>query len=193
MPTSAKPQDSRAFKPADELSHPQQNRVPRILASADQPHILEAIQLLLHPQGYRVESAKSPAEVREALASDSVVNSYDALLIDLNYTRDTTSGQEGLDLLSEIVALDSAIPVIVMTAWGNVALAGAAMRRGSRDFIQKPWENERLLTVLKTQIELRRALREAERLAAENRLLRAEGRPEFIAAAPPMQLVLETL
>jgi DNA-binding NtrC family response regulator len=89
--------------------------------------------------------------------------------------------------------LDSTIPVIVMTAWGNVALAVEAMRRGARDFIQKPWENERLLTVLQTQIELRRALREAERLAAENRLLRAEGRPEFIAAAPAMQLVLETI
>src|ERR1700690_4476097 len=99
MPTSANTQDSRAFKPADELSHPQQNRVPRILAADDQPHILEAIQLLLHPQGYRVESAKSPAEVRELLALDS----YDALLIDLNYARDTTSGQEGLDLLSEII------------------------------------------------------------------------------------------
>ena len=107
MPTSAKPQDSRSLKTADELSHPPQSRAPRILAADDQPHILEAIQLLLHPQGYWVECAKSPAEVREALASDSVGNSYDALLIDLNYMRDTTSGQEGLDLLSEIVALDS--------------------------------------------------------------------------------------
>src|ERR1700728_3289217 len=193
MPTSAKPQDSRAFKPADELSHPQQNRVPRILAADDQPHILEAIQLLLHPQGYRVESAKSPAEVREALASDSVVNSYDALLIDLNYTRDTTSGQEGLDLLSEIVALDSTLPVIVMTAWGNVELAVEAMRRGARDFVQKPWENERLLAILRTQGELHRALQRAERLAAENRLLQAQGRPEFIAAAASMQPVLETM
>src|SRR6202167_174844 len=184
MPTSAKPQDSRAFKPADELSHPQQNRVP---------HILEAIQLLLHPQGYREESGKSPAEVREALASDSVVNSYDALLIDLNYTRDTTSGQEGLDLLSEIVALDSTLPVIVMTAWGNVELAVEAMRRGARDFVQKPWENERLLAILRTQIELHRTLRHAERLAAENRLLQVQGRPDFIAAAASMQPVLEAM
>src|ERR1700684_3397359 len=193
MPTSAKPQDSRAFKPADELSHPQQNRVPRILAADDQPHILEAIQLLLHPQGYRVESAKSPAEVREALASDSVVNSYDALLIDLNYTRDTTSGQEGLDLLSEIVALDSTLPVIVMTAWGNVELAVEAMRRGARDFVQKPWENERLLAILRTQVELHRALQRTQQLEAEARLLRADGRPEFIAAAPSMQPVLQTI
>src|SRR6202522_33351 len=193
MRTPAKPQDSRAFKPADELSHPQQNRVPRILAADDQPHILAALQLLLHPQGYRVESAKSPAEVREALASDSVVNSYDALLIDLNYTRDTTSGQEGLDLLSEIVALDSTLPVIVMTAWGNVELAVEAMRRGARDFVQKPWENERLLAILRTQVELHRALQQAERLAAENRLLSAQGRCEFIATAPSMSSVLETI
>ena len=85
---------------------------------------------------------KSPALVREALLTDT----YDTVLIDLNYTRDTTSGGEGLDLLSEIVALDSSLPVVVMTAWGNVELAVEAMRRGARDFIQKPWDNERLLS-----------------------------------------------
>jgi CheY-like chemotaxis protein len=96
MPTSAKPQnDLRSLESSNMPSHPHENRAPRILAADDQPHILEALQLLLHPQGYRVESAKSPGEVRQALAE----NSYDALLIDLNYTRDTTSGQEGLDLL----------------------------------------------------------------------------------------------
>src|ERR1035438_1465566 len=161
----------------------------RILAADDQPHILEAIELLLRPEGFEVDTAKSPAAVREALASDF----YDAVLIDLNYTRDTTSGQEGLDLLSEIVASDSTIPVIVMTAWGNVELAVEAMRRGARDFIQKPWENERLLTIVRTQIELHGALRAAELLAAENRLLRAPGRPEFIATAPAMQPVLEAI
>src|ERR1700733_11311238 len=185
MPTSAKPQGLRSLAP----SHPNESRAARILAADDQPHILEAIELLLHPQGYRVEGAQSPAEVREALASEF----YDALLIDLNYTRDTTSGQEGLDLLSEIVALDSTVPVIVMTAWGNVELAVEAMRRGARDFITKPWENERLLAVLRTQIELHRALQRAERLAAENRLLQVQGRPEFIASAVSMQPVLESM
>ena len=115
------------------------------------------------------------------------------MLIDLNYTRDTTSGQEGLDLLSQIVSLDATIPVIVMTAWANVELAVEAMRRGARDFVQKPWENERLLSILRTQVELHRALQRAARLEAENRLLRAEGRPEFIATAPAMQSVLETI
>jgi DNA-binding NtrC family response regulator len=161
----------------------------RILAADDQEHILEALDLLLHPQGYRVDKVRSPALVRESLAR----RSYDAVLIDLNYTRDTTSGQEGLDLLSEIVALDSIVPVIVMTAWANVELAVEAMRRGARDFIQKPWENERLLSILRTQVELHRALQQAARLEAENRLLRAEGRPEFIATAPSMQPVLDTI
>ena len=160
-----------------------------VLAADDQEHILEALELLLRPQGYKVDKVRSPALVREALGS----NSYDAVLIDLNYTRDTTSGQEGLDLLSQIVSLESTIPVIVMTAWANVELAVEAMRRGARDFVQKPWENERLLSILRTQVELHRALQRAARFEAENRLLRAEGRPEFIAAAPAMQVVLETI
>ena len=183
MPISAKPR---------EISPPSTKIVinpPRVLAADDQQHILEAIELLLKPQGYKVDVARSPKFVRAALASES----YDTLLIDLNYTRDTTSGQEGLDLLSEIVALDSTLPIIVMTAWGNVELAVEAMRRGARDFIQKPWENERLLSILRTQVELHRALQQAERLVAENRLLRAQGRPDFIATAPSMVPVLETI
>jgi len=159
---------------------------PRILAADDQQHVLEAIEMLLRPQGYEVETAKSPALVREALATGS----YDSVLIDLNYTRDTTSGREGLDLLSEIVTLDSTTPVIVMTAWANIDLAVEAMRRGARDFIQQPWENERLLAILRTQVELHRALREAERLAAQNRLLQIENRPQLIATAPVMQSLL---
>ena len=161
----------------------------RILAADDQPHILDAIEILLKPQGYRIDAVRSPELAREALATEQ----YDAVLIDLNYTRDTTSGREGLDLLAEIVSQDSTLPVIVMTAWGNVELAVEAMRRGARDFIQKPWENERLLTMLRTHVELRRALQQAERLAAENRLLNAQGLPEFIATSPAMAPVLEAI
>src|SRR6202047_936384 len=161
----------------------------RVLAADDQEHILEALELLLRPQGYKVDKVRSPALVREVLAADS----YDAVLIDLNYTRDTTSGQEGLDLLSEIVAADNNLPIIVMTAWGNVELAVEAMRRGARDFIQKPWDNERLLAILRTQVELHRTLIRAERLAAENRLLHAQGRPEFIASAASMHPVLDAI
>ena len=185
MPTSTQSEEAGASVPARKPD----DRPPRVLAADDQQHILDAIELLLRPQGYEVDSVRSPALVREALATDS----YDAVLIDLNYTRDTTSGQEGLDLLSEIVSSDSSIPVIVMTAWGNVELAVEAMRRGARDFLQKPWENERMLAVLRTQVELHRVLQQAARLDAENRLLRAEGRPEFIAAAPSMQPVLEAI
>ena len=185
MPTSAKPQE---FPPMA-TSDPRESRAPRILAADDQQHILEALELLLHPQGYRVDSVKSPAQVREVLATDF----YDAALIDLNYTRDTTSGQEGLDLLSEIVSWDGNLPIIVMTAWGNVELAVEAMRRGARDFVQKPWDNERLLTIVRTQVELHRALLRAERLAAENRLFQAQGRPEFIASASSMRPVLDAI
>src|ERR1700683_2881240 len=189
MQTSAKPGEFSAVSPAAANREKPSFERPRILAADDQQHVLEALELLLRPQGYEVETARSPALVRDALATGV----YDALLIDLNYTRDTTSGQEGLDLLSEIVGLDNTIPVIVMTAWANIELAVEAMRRGARDFIQKPWENERLLSILRAQVELRRALQRAERLAAQNRLLQAEGLPEFIATAPAMQPVLETI
>ena len=184
MPISAKPPELTLPAALTKTAHR-----PRILAADDQQHILDAIELLLKPQGYKVDAVRSPELVRESLSSAH----YDAVLIDLNYTRDTTSGSEGLDLLSSLVAQDSTLPVIVMTAWGNVQLAVEAMRRGARDFIQKPWENERLLAILRTQVELHRALQEAERLSAENRLLHAQGRPEFIATAPSMLPVLETI
>ncbi|HET8827637.1 MAG TPA: sigma-54 dependent transcriptional regulator [Terriglobales bacterium] len=184
MPTSAKPHE--VMIPA---ALARTATVPRILAADDQQHVLEAIALLLKPQGYKVDAVRSPELVREALSSEQ----YDAVLIDLNYTRDTTSGREGLDLLSEIIAQESTLPVIVMTAWGNVELAVEAMRRGARDFIQKPWENERLLSILRTQVELHRALQEAERLSAENHLLNAQGRPEFIATSASMIPVMEVV
>src|SRR5438552_9508169 len=185
MPSSTKPEETKVSAVLPKGA-PQ---APRVLAADDQQHILEAIQLLLKPKGYEIDLVRSPELAREALASSS----YDAILIDLNYTRNTTSSQEGLDLLSQIVAQDSTLPVIVMTAWGNVELAVEAMRRGARDFIQKPWENERLLSILRTQVELHRAMHDAELLAAENLLLKAQGRPQFIATDPAMRLVLETI
>ena len=162
---------------------------PCVLIADDQPHILDALELLLEPEGYRIEKANSPYMVLDALKSGN----FDALLLDLNYTRDTTSGREGLDLLSEIRSHESQLPVIVMTAWANVELAVEAMRRGANDFIQKPWDNARLLTILRTQIDLNHAMRRAQRLEAENRLLRTQGLPEMIATAPSMQSVLATI
>lgn len=155
----------------------------------DQPHILEAVELLLTPQGIDVDTARSPQLVMEALSE----RDYDVLLIDLNYSRDTTSGREGLDLLGSIRELDSRLPVIVMTAWGNIDLAVESIKRGARDFIQKPWENERLLSLIRIHAELRQALRRARQLELENRLLRADGMPEFVASSPSMQPVLELI
>jgi DNA-binding NtrC family response regulator len=130
-----------------------------------------------------------PALVLEALAHQS----FDGLLIDLNYTRDTTSGQEGLDLVTRVKEMDAQLPVVVMTAWGNIDLAVEAMRRGAGDFIQKPWENARLLSILRTQMDLHRSQKRTQWLEAENRILRAPGAPDFIASAPSMRPVLETM
>src|SRR5713101_3310288 len=163
--------------------------IPRVLIADDQPDVLEALRLLLKGEGYQMESAGSPAAILEAIDGDE----FDALLMDLNYARDTTSGQEGLDLLSQIRAHDPTLPVVVMTAWGSVELAVEAMRRGARDFVQKPWENARLLTILRTQTELARALRRQQRLEAENRSLRPDVRPLLIADAPSMKPVLELI
>src|SRR5881227_4059247 len=159
---------------------------PRVLIADDQPDVLEALRLLLKGEGYKIDSSGSPAAILEAIDTDE----YDAVLMDLNYARDTTSGQEGLDLLSQLRAHDQTLPVVVMTAWGSVEVAVEAMRRGARDFVQKPWENARLLIIVRTQVELARALRHARRLEAENRLLRASGRPAFIAESAAMQPVL---
>lgn len=159
------------------------------MVADDQPHILEAVELLLQPQGIHVDCARSPQLALEALGQSE----YDVLLIDLNYTRDTTSGQEGLDLLARIQETDSRLPVIVMTAWGNIDLAVESMKRGARDFVQKPWENERLISLIRVHAELHQALRRARQLELENRLLRADGMPEFVAGAPSMQSVLELI
>ncbi len=147
------------------------------------------MELLLQPQGIYVESVRSPQLLLEALGQ----NEYDVLLIDLNYTRDTTSGQEGLDLLAHLHEIDPRMPVIVMTAWGNIDLAVESIKRGARDFIQKPWENERLVSLVRVHAELHQALRRARQLELENRLLRAEGMPEFVAGASSMQPVLELI
>ncbi|MDQ3802557.1 MAG: sigma-54 dependent transcriptional regulator [Acidobacteriota bacterium] len=166
--------------------------MPRVLIADDQPAVIEALRLLLKGEGYEIKTVASPEDVVEALSRQT----FDVALIDLNYTRDTTSGQEGLDLLARMQAVDATLPVVVMTAWGSVELAVEAMHRGARDFVQKPWDNARLLTILRTQAELARALRQGARLEAENRLLRTEtqaDRPLLIAESAVMQPVLDLL
>jgi DNA-binding NtrC family response regulator len=161
---------------------------PRILVADDQPDVLEALRLLLKPEGFEVVTAGSPAAVVAAVESDAP----DVVLADLNYTRDTTSGREGIDLLARLQALDPTLPVVVMTAWGSVEVAVEAMRRGARDFVEKPWDNARLAATLRAQVELSRALRRSRRLEEENRVLRG-GRPSLIAESAVMRPVLDLI
>jgi DNA-binding NtrC family response regulator len=161
----------------------------RILVADDQPDVLEALRLLLKHAGHEVVTACSPAAVLAA----SQAQELDAVLMDLNYARDTTSGREGLDLLAQLVAADATLPVIVMTAWGSVEGAVLAMQRGARDYVQKPWDNQRLLHTLRTQLQLAASLREQRRLAQETSRLRARELPELVAASAAMQPVLRLL
>jgi DNA-binding NtrC family response regulator len=162
----------------------------RILIADDQPDVLEALRLLLKSEGYQTEAVKSPAAVVKAVES----RDFAMVLMDLNYARDTTSGQEGLDLLNRLQTIDSALPVVVMTAWASVELAVEAMRRGARDFVTKPWDNPRLLAIVKNQIELGSAVRAYRRLEQENQLLRGSpGGVNLIAQSAAMRPVLEVI
>ncbi len=162
---------------------------PRVLVADDDTDVLAALRLLLKSEGFEVETATSPALALTALESSD----FDAALLDLNYARDTTSGREGLDLLERIRTLDPTLPVVVMTAWGSVEGAVASVRRGARDYVQKPWDNARLLQTVSTQVELGRALRVGQRLEQENRLLRRDGAPEMIADSAVMRPVLDLI
>lgn len=162
---------------------------PRILISDDQPDVLEALRLILKRERCRCDLADSPRQVLHLVQE----NEFDLVMIDLNYTRDTTSGVEGMTLLQSLRALDTTLPVIVMTAWGSVELAVQAMRAGARDFVQKPWENDRLVSIIRTQLELKEALRRSQRLELENRLLRNDNLPALIAHSPVMRPVLDVI
>jgi DNA-binding NtrC family response regulator len=183
--------DSPAAPPRPTTVSPDVLVKARILLADDQADVLQALRLLLKAEGCEIESVTSPAGVLAAVDA----REFDVALIDLNYTRDTTSGEEGLTLLSKLQQLDTPMPVVVMTAWGTVDLAVEAMRRGARDFIQKPWDNERVLAVVRTQVELGRALRRSQRLEAENKLLRDQGtaKPSLIAESVSMRPVLELI
>ena len=171
------------------VRHPVRQSDPRVLIADDQPDVVEALRLLLKAEGFQLETASSPAGVLAAVEA----REFDVALIDLNYARDTTSGEEGLNLLSRIQGIDPTLPVVVMTAWGSVEVAVEAMRRGARDFVQKPWDNARLLAIIRTQIELSQALRKGQRLEAENSLLRGDGMPKLIAESAAMQNVLQII
>ena len=161
----------------------------RILVADDQADILNALQLLLSDEGYEVMAARSPAEALERLEGQE----FDLAILDLNYTRDTTSGQEGLDLMERIRVLDPTLPVLVVTAWSSVAGAVEAMRRGARDYIEKPWDDERLLVTVRTQVDLRRALRRGQRLQEANSRLQRGAAPEFIGESAGIRQVRQTI
>src|ERR1700731_2856901 len=160
----------------------------RILVADDQPDVLEALRILLKGAGYQIDAVTSPAGIFNALEKKD----YALLMMDLNYTRDTTSGQEGLEVIPKLQEIDNTLPIVVMTAWATIDLAVEAMKRGARDFVPKPWDNDRLLTIVRTQVELAGALRKGRRLEAANQLLRG-GAPNLIADAPAMRPVIEMI
>ena len=162
---------------------------PRILIADDQADVLESLRLLLKPEGYTVDTADSP----DSAIAKATTQDFDAALIDLNYSRETTSGAEGLGLLENLQGIDSTLPVVVMTAWGSVEIAVQAIRLGARDFVEKPWDNDRLLSILRNQVDLCRALRRGRRLEAENIALLTAEAPDLIATAPAMEPVLELI
>jgi len=159
---------------------------PRILIADDQADILSALKLLLKHEGLDVTTASSPAGVLDVAAREHV----DVALVDLNYTRDTTSGEEGLELVDQLRKLHPELPVVVMTAWATVDVAVQAMRRGANDFVEKPWNNQRLLSVLRNQVALAQARERGRRLADENAILRASDGANLIASSRPMQDVV---
>lgn len=161
----------------------------RIAIADDSPDVLIALKLLLKPAGFSVAEARSPGELLSLLGKEE----FDIALIDLNYTRDTTSGGEGLDLLTEVLKLDSLLPVVVMTGWGSIDIAVEAVRRGARDFVQKPWDNLSLVTILRTQAQLSRALRVNQRLERRNELLESPLPVNLIAQSAAMRPVLDLI
>jgi DNA-binding NtrC family response regulator len=162
--------------------------VTKILIADDQRDVLEALRILLKGEGYQTDAVTSLAGVINALEKKD----YALLMMDLNYTRDTTSGQEGLEVIPKVQAMDNTLPIVVMTAWATIDLAVEAMKRGARDFVPKPWDNERLLTIVRTQIELAGALRRGRKLEAENQLLRGNA-PKIIAESVSMRPVMEMI
>ncbi|HEY2904293.1 MAG TPA: sigma-54 dependent transcriptional regulator [Vicinamibacterales bacterium] len=161
----------------------------RILIADDQPGVLHALKLLLSDEGFEVVEARSPSEVLERIEGAE----FDAAILDLNYTRDTTSGQEGLDLVERLRQIDPALPLIVMTAWSSVAGAVEAMRRGARDYVEKPWSDDRLVATVRTQVDLRRAIGRSNRLEEAGARLQRTDTPTFIGDSAALRAVRQTI
>jgi DNA-binding NtrC family response regulator len=160
-----------------------------ILIADDQPDVLEALALLFAADETEIVQAGSPSEVIRLVGA----RDFDLVLIDMNYTRDTSSGAEGLNLLEQLHAYDPTLPIVVMTAWASIQLVVEAMQKGARDFVQKPWDNVRLRAIVRNQVELGRALRRSQRLENENSILRGDGATQIVAESPSMRRVLEVV
>lgn len=161
----------------------------RILVADDQKDVQEALRLLFKGEGHRAETCGSPRETMDRLRSTD----FDLLLMDLNYARDTTSGKEGLELLQQVRGMDDTLPVVVMTAWGSVELAVDAMRHGAQDFVEKPWDNQRLLSIVHNQLELATARRDARRLEAAQRAQQTEAMPQLVGSSAPLRQIMEVV
>lgn len=164
-------------------------RDPLVLVADDEPDVRETLRLLLKSAGMAMVGVADPAAALEAAGK----REFASALIDFNYARGTTSGEEGLELLAGLRRLAPDVPVVAMTAWGNVPLAVEAMRSGAADFIEKPWDNARLITVMRAQIALSEGTRRERRLEAENALLRNATEDEFVAESPAMRKMLSVL
>ncbi|MCC6552297.1 MAG: sigma-54-dependent Fis family transcriptional regulator [Polyangiaceae bacterium] len=160
----------------------------RVLIADDQPDVIAALRLLLKREGFVVVSASSPAEAIAAVQGQD----FDVALFDLNYARDTTSGREGMDLITRVRALDPLLPVVVITAWGSVEGAVEALQRGARDYVLKPWDNARLVATLRTQVELSEALRRGRR-GEESARLAQQHVPALVGESPAMAAVIRLL
>jgi len=165
----------------------------KILIADDDINIIASLKYILSEENFDILAVTTPQAVLENLKNTSV----DLVLLDMNFQRDTTSGEEGLQLVEAIKKLDENLPIIVMTGWATIDIAVDAMRSGAKDFIQKPWNNERIISAIKTQIKLAKIDRKLLRLSQENKLLSAQSFPEskdqIIAQSPAMQQLMSTL
>lgn len=167
----------------------QKEAPPRVLIADDDPDILRAMRLLLKAEGFTAKTVDSPKDALAALKKSA----FDVALIDLNYARDTTSGREGVHLIKDIRKLDQELPIVVMTAWATVDLAVECMREGAADFLQKPWDNTRVLAVIQSQTQFYRALQRKNVLEDENRLLRNASQVDFLAQSAAMREIIEII
>jgi DNA-binding NtrC family response regulator len=161
----------------------------RILVGDDRPAVLDALKMLFRTEGFEVETVRSPQVVIESLK----IREFDAVILDLNYGRDTTSGEEGLGLIDRVREIDWQLPILVMTAWATVELAVEAIRRGAHDFVRKPWDDEHLLASVNMYAERYRGLRRGMRIKAESLLLQSQGKAIVAAAAASMRPVMDDI